>query len=103
MLLERAISNLLDNAVKCSPAGGPVEMTVRGGEVMVTDHGPGIADEDLPRIFDRFYRAATARSKPGAGLGLAIVREAADGARRHRDRRERGTGARFRLTLPAPA
>ena len=78
MLLERAVSNLLDNAVKYSPAGAPIEVSVRGGEVVVQDHGPGIADEDLPRVFDRFYRAATSRSKPGAGLGLAIVREAAE-------------------------
>ena len=78
VLLERAVSNLLDNAVKYSPDGAPIEVSVRGGEVIVADHGPGIADEDLPRVFDRFYRAATARSKPGAGLGLAIVREAAE-------------------------
>ena len=77
-LLERAISNLLDNAVKYSPAGAPIEVTVRGGEVIVQDHGPGIAEEDLPRVFDRFYRAATARSKPGSGLGLAIVRATAE-------------------------
>ena len=51
---------------------------MRDGEVVVADHGPGIAEDDLPRIFDRFYRAASARSKPGAGLGLAIVREAAE-------------------------
>jgi two-component system sensor histidine kinase MprB len=65
-LLERAVSNLLDNAVKYSPPGAPIEVTVRDGEVIVSDHGPGVADEDMPRIFDRFYRAATARSKPGA-------------------------------------
>jgi two-component system sensor histidine kinase MprB len=100
VLLERAISNLIDNAVKWSPAGGPVEITVRGGEVVVTDHGPGIADEDLPRIFDRFYRAATARSKPGAGLGLAIVREAATAHGGTATVENAADGARFRLTLP---
>ena len=78
VLLERAVSNLLENAVKYSPPGAPIEVSVRGGEVVVQDHGPGIAEEDLPRVFDRFYRAAAARSKPGAGLGLAIVREAAE-------------------------
>src|SRR4029078_10594169 len=78
VLLERAVSNLLENAVKYSPPGAPIEVTVRAGEVIVQDHGPGIAAEDLPRVFDRFYRAAAARSKPGAGLGLAIVREAAE-------------------------
>ena len=100
VLLERAVSNLLDNAVKYSPEGAPIEVSVRGGEVIVADHGPGIADEDLPRVFDRFYRAATARSKPGAGLGLAIVREAAE-AHGGRATVENSTaGARFRLVLP---
>ena len=103
VLLERAISNLIDNAVKWSPAGGPVEITVRGGEVVVADHGPGIAEEDLPRIFDRFYRAATARSKPGAGLGLAIVREAATAHGGTATVENSATGARFRLTLPVAA
>jgi two-component system sensor histidine kinase MprB len=103
VLLERAISNLVDNAVKWSPAGGPVEITVREGEVTVTDHGPGIAEEDLPRIFDRFYRAATARAKPGAGLGLAIVREAATAHGGTATAENGATGARFRLTLPATA
>lgn len=103
VLLERAISNLIDNAVKWSPAGGPVEITVRGGEVVVTDHGPGIAEEDLPRIFDRFYRAATARSKPGAGLGLAIVREAAFAHGGTATVENAPSGARFRLTLPVTA
>jgi two-component system sensor histidine kinase MprB len=78
VLVERAVGNLLDNAVKYSPPGAPIEVSVRDGEVIVADRGPGIAEEDLPRIFDRFYRSAGARSKPGAGLGLAIVREAAE-------------------------
>ena len=73
---------------------------MRGGEVVVTDHGPGIAEEDLPRIFDRFYRAATARSKPGAGLGLAIVREAATAHGGTATVENAAHGARFRLTLP---
>ena len=79
MLLDRAVSNLLDNAVKYSPHGQHRSRSPsRGGEVDVADQGPGIAEEDLPRVFDRFYRSASARSKPGAGLGLAIVREAAE-------------------------
>ena len=86
--MERAVSNLLDNAVKYSPPGAPIEVTVRDGEVVVADHGPGIAEEDMPRIFDRFYRAAAARSKPGAGLGLAIVREAAEAHGGRATRRE---------------
>jgi two-component system, OmpR family, sensor histidine kinase MprB len=100
VLLERAVSNLLDNAVKYSPDGAPIEVSVRGGEVIVADHGPGIADEDLPRVFDRFYRSATARSKPGAGLGLAIVREAAEAHGGRATAESSATGARFRLVLP---
>src|SRR5262249_34943571 len=101
VLLERAVSNLLDNAIKYSPDGAPIEVSVRGGEVIVTDHGPGIAEEDLPRVFDRFYRSATARAKPGAGLGLAIVREAAEAHGGTASAESTSSGARFRLTLPA--
>jgi two-component system sensor histidine kinase MprB len=101
VLLERAVSNLLDNAVKYSPPGAPIEVSVREGEVVVADHGPGVAEEDLPRIFDRFYRAAAARSKPGAGLGLAIVREAAEAHGGHASVESSSGGALFRLTLPA--
>ena len=74
---------------------------MRDGEVVVADHGPGIAEEDLPRVFDRFYRAATARSKPGAGLGLAIVREAAEAHGGRATVESSPAGARFRLVLPA--
>ncbi len=76
--LDRAISNLLDNAVKWSPPGGTIEVRVAEGELSVRDHGPGIADEDLPQVFDRFYRSASARGLPGSGLGLAIVRQIAE-------------------------
>jgi two-component system sensor histidine kinase MprB len=76
--IDRAVANLLDNAVKWSPPGAPVEVAVRGGEVVVRDHGPGIADADLPHVFDRFYRSPTARGLPGSGLGLAIVRQVAE-------------------------
>jgi two-component system, OmpR family, sensor histidine kinase MprB len=103
VLLERAVSNLLDNAVKYSPEGAPVEVTVRGGEVIVADHGPGIAPEDLPRVFDRFYRAAAARSKPGSGLGLAIVREAAEAHGGTASAESTAAGARFKLALPTSA
>jgi len=75
--LERAIGNLIDNAVKYSPPGEPVEVRLHDGELRVRDHGPGISDEDLPHIFDRFYRGAEARGRPGSGLGLAIVRQVA--------------------------
>jgi two-component system sensor histidine kinase MprB len=77
--LERAVSNLLDNAAKWSPEGGDIEVTVRrDGEIAVRDHGPGIDPGDVSRVFDRFYRAVGARGMPGSGLGLAIVRQVAE-------------------------
>jgi two-component system sensor histidine kinase MprB len=76
--IERAIGNLLDNAAKWSPPGAAVQVTVAGGEVAVRDHGPGIDEADLPHVFDRFYRAPSARHLPGSGLGLAIVRRVAE-------------------------
>jgi two-component system sensor histidine kinase MprB len=75
--IERAVANLLDNAAKWSPPGADVEVTVRDGEVTVRDHGPGIDEEDLPYVFDRFYRSRSSRGRPGSGLGLAIVRQVA--------------------------
>jgi two-component system, OmpR family, sensor histidine kinase MprB len=76
--IERAVANLLDNAAKWSPEGGEVEVGVHGPEVTVRDHGPGIAEEDLPYVFDRFYRASSVRGLPGSGLGLAIVKQVAE-------------------------
>jgi two-component system, OmpR family, sensor histidine kinase MprB len=76
--LERAIGNLVDNALKWSPPGGRIRISAAGGTVEVSDDGPGIPAADLPYIFDRFYRSATARALPGSGLGLAIVRKIAD-------------------------
>jgi two-component system sensor histidine kinase MprB len=75
--IERAVANLLDNAAKWSPPNGDVEVAVRDGELSVRDHGPGIDEEDLPHVFDRFYRSRSARGQPGSGLGLAIVRQVA--------------------------
>ncbi|MEX2586886.1 MAG: HAMP domain-containing sensor histidine kinase [Actinomycetota bacterium] len=75
--LDRAVGNLLENAGKWSPPGARVEVKVSGGQVTVRDYGPGIDREDLPHIFDRFYRASNARALPGSGLGLAIVRRVA--------------------------
>jgi two-component system sensor histidine kinase MprB len=80
--LERAVLNLLDNAVKFSPPEGVIGVTLRplgdGTAVIeVTDQGPGISDDDLPRVFDRFYRSEEARTLPGSGLGLSIVMQAA--------------------------
>jgi two-component system sensor histidine kinase MprB len=76
--VERAVSNLLDNARKWSPPGGTIEVCVADGVVEVRDHGPGIAEADLPLVFNRFYRASSARTMPGAGLGLAIVKQIAE-------------------------
>jgi two-component system sensor histidine kinase MprB len=106
--LERAIANLLDNACTWNPptppaggAGDPIEVRVRGGVLEVHDHGPGIAAEDLPRVFDRFYRAPGARARPGSGLGLAIVRQMAEahGGAVHAANDPDG-GARLTLELP---
>lgn len=102
--IERSLTNLLDNAVKWSPAEGTVHVRMDGGAVAVTDEGPGIAEADLPRIFDRFYRSPDARAMPGSGLGLAIV---AQTAQRHGGSVEAvaslGGGAQLVLTLPGTA
>jgi len=76
--LERAVWNLLENAGKWNNGTGPVEVQLRGGDLTVRDHGPGIAAEDRDHVFDRFYRATSARALPGSGLGLAIVRDVAE-------------------------
>jgi two-component system sensor histidine kinase MprB len=76
--LERVVVNLLDNACKWSPPGSHVEIRVADGRVTIRDHGVGIDPSDLPYVFDRFYRAPSARSAPGSGLGLAIVRRIVD-------------------------
>ncbi|HEY8409738.1 MAG TPA: HAMP domain-containing sensor histidine kinase [Gaiellaceae bacterium] len=99
--VERAVWNLLENAGKWNTNGKPVEVTLRDGELTVRDHGPGIALEDRDHVFNRFYRAATARSLPGSGLGLAIVRDVAEahgGAVTAEDAPE--GGALLRLTFP---
>jgi two-component system sensor histidine kinase MprB len=78
-MLERAVTNLLDNAAKWSPPGATVYTRLADGLLQVRDQGPGISPEDLPRVFDRFYRSSEARSRPGSGLGLAIVKHAVEG------------------------
>ena len=102
--LDRAVTNLLDNAAKWSPAGGKIVVDVAGGEVRVRDHGPGIAEDDLPFVFDRFYRAPAARGLPGSGLGLAIVRQVVEshGGAVHAEQPD-GAGALFVMQLPVLA
>ncbi len=98
--LHRAVANLLDNAVK--HGDGLVEVRVGDGEVRVRDHGAGFAEEDLPHVFDRFYRARRARGLPGSGLGLAIVRQVAEAhGGSVRAETAAGGGARLVLSLPS--
>ncbi len=100
-MIDRAVSNLVDNALKFSPDGEAVTVTVHGGTLEVADRGPGIAPEDRARVFDRFYRATSARTLPGSGLGLSIVSQIAvlHGGSVMLDARE-GGGTVARLTLP---
>jgi two-component system sensor histidine kinase MprB len=100
--LGRAVASLLDNAAEHSPPGAVVEVRLRGGELTVRDYGTGIPPDELPHVFERFYRGASARGRAGSGLGLAIVRQVAEqhggtvGAEH-----PPGGGALFRLRLPA--
>ena len=100
-LLERAVTNLLDNAAKWSPEGGTVTVRLDDGVLTVSDVGPGISDDDLPHVFDRFYRSSEARTLPGSGLGLSIVRRAAE---RHGGtvtaESPDGGGSVFTMTVP---
>jgi two-component system, OmpR family, sensor histidine kinase MprB len=98
--VDHAICNLIDNAIKWSPPDGAVQVVVADARVSVTDHGPGIPDEDLPHIFERFYRAPAARGMPGAGLGLAIVARIAQANDATADVRTGPDGSTFTLTFP---
>lgn len=99
--LERAITNLLDNAVKWSPPGGVVTVELIEGTVVVTDQGEGIGTDDLPHVFDRFYRSTASRTMPGSGLGLSIVKAVAE---RHGGQVRAGNapdgGAAFWFSVP---
>jgi two-component system sensor histidine kinase MprB len=100
--LDRAVNNLLDNAVKFAGTDQPIEVRLRDGELEVRDHGPGIDADDLPHIFDRFFRGARSRALPGSGLGLAIVRQVVE---QHGGTvtaaNAPGGGAEFTIHLPA--
>ena len=102
--LERALTNLLDNAAKWSPAGGTVRIALRDGLLSVEDDGPGIAETDLPHVFERFYRSQESRGMPGSGLGLSIVAQVVG---RHagsiRAIPAPGGGARLEMRLPGSA
>jgi len=99
--IGRAVGNLLDNARKWSPPGQTVSVACRDGTVVVHDHGPGIAEADLPHVFDRFYRSPAARGLPGSGLGLAIVAQVvkAEGGTIQAENDPTG-GARMSIRLP---
>lgn len=102
--LERAITNLLDNAVKFSPPGGTIHVLLEGDRLRISDQGPGIPDDELPHVFDRFWRSPSARNAPGSGLGLSIVAQTikAHGGWVKAGRSAEG-GAEFIVRLPGEA
>ncbi|MBO0847301.1 MAG: HAMP domain-containing histidine kinase [Nocardioides sp.] len=101
--VHRALTNLVENAVKWSPADSTVRVLVQDGRIGVIDHGPGIPDDDLPHIFERFYRATAARGMPGAGLGLAIVGSVAEANDGLLDVRSGPEGSTFTLAFATVA
>jgi two-component system sensor histidine kinase MprB len=100
--VRRAVLNLVDNAAKWSPPGQRVDVTVHGPTVTVRDHGPGLPPDDLDRVFDRFYRSAAARGRPGSGLGLSIVRQVAEDHGGTVEATNTDRGALFTLHLARP-
>ena len=102
--LERAVTNLLDNAAKWSPEGGTVTVRLAHGVLTVDDEGTGISEEDLPHVFERFWRSRESRAMPGSGLGLAIVAQVVE---RHAGTVDAGRspsgGARMTVTMPGGA
>jgi two-component system sensor histidine kinase MprB len=102
--LGRAVNNLLDNASRHSPPGGVVEVDVTAAGVRVRDHGSGVDPDDLPYVFDRFFRGSGARGQQGSGLGLAIVRQVTEQHGGHASAANAPDGgAVFTLELPAVA
>lgn len=102
--IRRAVANVLENAVKWSPPGTPIEVSLDDGVLAVRDQGEGFRVEDLPHVFDRFYRSPAARTVPGAGLGLSIVRKvAAEHGGETQAENAPGGGALVTLRLPSCA
>jgi two-component system sensor histidine kinase MprB len=100
-LISRAVLNLVENAAKWSPVDRDVEIRLAGGALSVRDHGPGISEQELPRVFDRFYRSREARGAPGSGLGLAIVKQVAEAhGGTVTAKASPGGGTELRLVLP---
>jgi two-component system sensor histidine kinase MprB len=99
--IDRAVANLIDNAIKWNVPDQPIEVSLRAGEIRVRDRGPGIATADAPRLFERFYRARDARHTTGSGIGLAIVQQvaAAHGGTAWAEP-AKGGGACFAMRLP---
>lgn len=100
-LLERATWNLVENAIKFDSNGRAIEIQVRENELVVSDRGPGVSQDDQDQIFERFYRPVSSRSLPGSGLGLAIVKDVAETHRASVWCSERvGGGAEFHIKFP---
>ncbi len=101
--INRAVANLLDNARKWSPPDGLIEVRLDEGILTVRDHGPGFREADQPHVFERFYRADSARGLPGSGLGLAIVRQAAEAHHGYvKAENAPGGGAQLQVSFGAP-
>ena len=100
-MFERAVSNLIDNALKFDTSGGEISVDISRGSVVVSDRGPGIPLDEQSKVFERFHRAVNARTMPGSGLGLSIVADVAEGHGGRVFARDRvGGGSEVGFTLP---
>ena len=94
------LKNLVENAIQHSPISGIVAVTIDSDRISIRDEGPGIADDELPKLFTRFWRGSTRRNE-GAGLGLSICKEIAAAHKWELAARSTGRGAEFILVFPA--